>query len=208
MLLPDYEIKRLAVSHKMIEPFEEGVKRPGTISYGLTSYGYDVRLAPKFKLASYKTDAAGVGYTPWSTINPKNIDPVIFRDVEAAPIIQGTGYDKIVHGNGVVIPPHGFVLGETVERIRVPRHVSVTCLGKSTYARCGLIVNVTPLEPEWEGTVTIEISNTTDYPAIVYANEGIAQLQFHRNDVPCTVSYADKNGKYQNQFGVTLPRVD
>ena len=179
-VLPDWMIER----DVKIEPFAPQQHRPGIISYGVTSYGYDVRVGRSFKVF---TNVYG------STVDPKKFDPKSFVDIEA---------------DECVIPPNSFALAETVEYFDVPRDMLVICLGKSTYARCGIIVNVTPLEPEWRGRVTIEISNTTPLPAKIYANEGIAQLIFLKGDRVCATSYADKSGKYQDQRGLTLPRVD
>ncbi|MEO2089287.1 MAG: dCTP deaminase [Gemmataceae bacterium] len=178
-ILPDWLIER----DVKIEPFAPQQHRPGIISYGLTSYGYDVRVGRNFKVF---TNVYG------STVDPKRFDPKSFVDIEA---------------DECVIPPNSFALAETVEYFDVPRDMLVICLGKSTYARCGIIVNVTPLEPEWRGKVTIEISNTTPLPAKIYANEGIAQMLFFRGEGVCKVSYADKKGKYQDQKGLTLPFV-
>ena len=169
----------------MIEPFEYGVKRPGVISYGLTSAGYDVRLGRKFKVV---TDIFG-----GRMIDPKNIDPKCFHEIE---------------DDFCVIPPNSYVLGESVEFFRIPRNVAVICIGKSTYARCGIIVNVTPGEPEWEGRWTIEISNSSPVPAKVYANEGIMQCMFFRTAIPCHKSYKDKGGKYQGDQGMQHAKVD
>jgi dCTP deaminase len=166
-----------------IEPFAEGAARPGTISYGVTSYGYDVRVARHFKIF---TNAR------CTVVDPKNFDPLSFVDVE---------------GDSCLIPPNSFALAETVEYLEIPRDIIGICLGKSTYARCGIIVNVTPLEPEWRGRVTIEISNTTPLPAKIYAGEGVAQILFLKGDAVCRTSYADKKGKYQDQKGLTLPFV-
>ena len=176
-----------------IEPFAEGEKRPGSISYGVSSYGYDVRVGSIFKV-----------FTPVSRDGgQKIIDPKRFEDASFVHIdTDETGQDH------VVIPPNSFALAETVETFSVPRDVLVICVGKSTYARCGIIVNVTPLEPEWRGKVTLEISNTTPLPAKIYANEGLAQMIFLRAEQECGVSYADKAGKYQDQAGLTLPMVD
>jgi dCTP deaminase len=182
-ILSDCTIRDLAQQHKMIEPFVEAQKRQGTISYGLSSYGYDARIAPEFKIFT-NIDSA--------IVDPKNFSPASFVDRNA---------------DICVIPPNSFALGRTIEYFRIPRDVLVVCLGKSTYARCGIIVNVTPLEPEWEGHVTIEISNTTPLPAKIYANEGICQFLFFRGDRPCEVSYRDRSGKYMNQQGVTLPKL-
>ena len=179
----DQWIRRMAREHRMIEPFEDRQVRTGVISYGLSSYGYDIRVSDDFKL-----------FTNIHTtlVDPKEFDPKSFVDVKA---------------DHIVIPPNSFALGRTVEYFRIPRNVITLCLGKSTYARCGIIVNVTPFEPEWEGTATLEISNTTPLPAKIYANEGIAQVLFFQSDEPCAKSYKDKKGKYQAQRGVTLPRI-
>ena len=166
-----------------IEPFEAGALRPGTVSYGLSSYGYDVRVDRHFKVFTNALCAV---------VDPKSFDPTSFIDVE---------------GDSCLIPPNSFALAETVEYIEIPRSVIAICLGKSTYARCGVIVNITPLEPEWRGRVTIEISNTTPLPAKIYANEGIAQVIFFRAEELCRSSYNDKKGKYQDQPGLTLPFV-
>jgi dCTP deaminase len=180
---PDTWITRMAREHKMIEPFVDDQVRQGVISYGVSSYGYDVRVGDEFKVFTnvYNT-----------VVDPKNFDPKSFVDIKAAEC---------------VIPPNSFALASTIEYFRIPRDVLTICLGKSTYARCGIIVNVTPFEPEWEGHVTIEISNTTPLPAKIYANEGIAQVLFFKSDEPCARSYKDKKGKYQAQTGVTLPRL-
>jgi dCTP deaminase len=179
----DRWIKKMALEHGMIEPFEERQVREGVVSFGLSSYGYDVRVADEFKV-----------FTNINTtvIDPKQFDPRSFVDLQAEVCI---------------VPPNSFALARTVEYFRIPRDVLTVCLGKSTYARCGIIVNVTPFEPEWEGTATLEISNTTPLPAKIYANEGIAQVLFFQSDEPCDVSYADKKGKYLKQLAVTLPRV-
>ena len=179
----DRWIRRMAQEHRMIEPFEDRQVRQGVISYGVSSYGYDVRIARDFKIFTNINS---------TIVDPKNFDPRSFVDYE---------------GDVCVIPPNSFALARTVERFRVPRNVLVICLGKSTYARCGIIVNVTPLEPEWEGIVTLEVSNTTPLPAKIYADEGIAQMLFFESDEPCEVSYADKKGKYQAQDKLTLPRL-
>ena len=173
----------MAREHKMIEPFVDDQVRQGVISYGVSSYGYDVRVGDEFKVFTnvYNT-----------VVDPKNFDPKSFVDIKA---------------DQCVIPPNSFALASTIEYFRIPRDVLTICLGKSTYARCGIIVNVTPFEPEWEGHVTIEISNTTPLPAKIYANEGIAQVLFFQSDEPCARSYKDKKGKYQAQRGVTLPRL-
>jgi dCTP deaminase len=179
----DRWIKRMALEHHMIEPFEERQVRTGVISYGLSSYGYDIRVADEFKVFT------NINHT---VIDPKKFDPRSFVDIKA-PIC--------------IVPPNSFALARTIEYFRIPRNIMTICLGKSTYARCGIIVNVTPFEPEWEGTATLEISNTTPLPAKIYANEGIAQVIFFESDQPCAVSYADKRGKYQAQVDVTLPKV-
>jgi dCTP deaminase len=175
-----------------IEPFEAGAKRPGTISYGVSSYGYDVRVGTRFKIFTNATTGGA------AVIDPKSFNPELFISVDTSE----TGRDHII------IPPNSFALAETVEHFAIPRDVLAICVGKSTYARCGIIVNVTPLEPEWRGKVTIEISNTTPLPAKIYANEGIAQMVFIKADRVCQRSYADKDGKYQDQRGLTLPMVD
>jgi len=179
----DRWIKRMALEHKMIEPFVESQTRTGVVSYGVSSYGYDIRVADDFKVFTniYNT-----------VVDPKCFDPRSFVDIKAEVCI---------------IPPNSFALARTIEYFRIPRDVLTVCLGKSTYARCGIIVNVTPFEPEWEGHVTIEISNTTPLPAKIYANEGIAQVLFFQSDEPCETSYRDKKGKYQAQTGVTLPKI-
>jgi len=179
----DKWIRKMALEKKMIEPFEEKQVRKGVISYGLSSYGYDIRVADEFKLF---TDI-------YSTlVDPKKFDPKSFVDMKA---------------DSIIIPPNSFALARTVEYFRIPRNVLTVCLGKSTYARCGIIVNVTPFEPEWEGTATLEISNTTPLPAKIYANEGIAQVLFFESDEVCQTSYADKKGKYLKQLEVTLPKL-
>jgi dCTP deaminase len=167
----------------MIEPFEDRQVRAGVVSYGLSSYGYDIRVADEFKVFTNINS---------TVVDPKNFDPRSFVDIKAEVCI---------------IPPNSFALSRTLEYFRIPRDVLTVCVGKSTYARCGLIVNVTPFEPEWEGFVTLEISNTTPLPAKVYANEGIAQVLFFQSDEVCEVSYADKKGKYQRQQGLTLPKL-
>jgi dCTP deaminase len=175
-----------------IVPFADNAKRPGTVSFGVSSYGYDVRVGTKFKVFTNATSGGT------AIVDPKAFSNDLFITIDTAE----TGKDHIV------IPPNSFALAETVETIDVPRDVLAICVGKSTYARCGIIVNVTPLEPEWRGKVTIEISNTTPLPAKIYANEGIAQMIFLKAQKACAVSYADKGGKYQDQAGLTLPRVD
>ena len=180
---PDSWIRRMAIEHKMIEPFVDQQVREGVISYGLSSYGYDIRVTDEFKIFTNVHSAI---------VDPKNFTPESFIDYK---------------GDVCVIPPNSFVLARTVEYFRIPRSVITICLGKSTYARCGLIVNVTPFEPEWEGYVTLEISNTAPLPARVYANEGIAQVLFLESDEVCEVSYADRKGKYQAQKDIMLPRI-
>jgi dCTP deaminase len=175
-----------------IVPFADNAKRPGSVSFGVSSYGYDVRVGTRFKIFTNATSGGT------AIVDPKAFSNDLFITIDTAE----TGRDHIV------MPPNSFALAETVEVIEVPRDVLAICVGKSTYARCGIIVNVTPLEPEWRGKVTIEISNTTPLPAKIYANEGIAQMIFLKADRPCSVSYADKGGKYQDQSGLTLPRVD
>jgi dCTP deaminase len=172
-----------------IRPFEQNVKRPGRVSYGVSSYGYDVRVGSVFKI--------------FTNVNSEIVDPKHFSEGSFVTIDTArTGKDH------VLIPPNSFALCETVEFVEIPRDYLAICVGKSTYARCGIIVNVTPIEPEWRGKITLEISNTTPLPAKIYANEGIAQLIFLKGDRTCAVSYADKNGKYQDQSGLTLPKVD
>ena len=190
-VLSDSQIREMV----RIEPFETNGKRPGRVSYGLSSYGYDVRVGTLFKVFT-NVDLSGSGAQ--AVVDPKNFSDDMFVTINT----ERTGRDHIV------IPPNSFALAETVETISVPRNVLALCVGKSTYARCGIIVNVTPLEPEWRGKVTLEISNTTPLPAKIYANEGIAQVIFIKADRVCNVSYADKGGKYQDQAGLTLPRVD
>ena len=179
----DRWIRRMALEKGMIEPFEDKQVRQGVISYGLSSYGYDVRIADEFKIFTNINN---------TIVDPKAFDPRSFVDFK---------------GEQCIVPPNSFALARSVEYFRVPRDVIVVCLGKSSYARCGIIVNVTPLEPEWEGIVTLEVSNTTPLPARIYAGEGIAQMLFFQSDEPCETSYADKRGKYQAQQGVTLPRL-
>lgn len=183
----DQWIRRMAVEHGMIEPFVTNqVKHNGQqrmVSYGTSSYGYDVRCAREFKIFTNINSAI---------VDPKAFDSSSFVDVEA---------------DVCIIPPNSFALARTVEYFRIPRDVLTICVGKSTYARCGIIVNVTPLEPEWEGHVTLEFSNTTPLPAKIYANEGVAQMLFFQSDEVCQTSYRDRNGKYQGQKGVTLPET-
>ncbi len=182
-IMPDHWIRRMAAERGMIEPFVESQRREGTISFGLSSYGYDARVADEFKVFTNVDNAL---------VDPKNFSEAGFVTRQGATCI---------------IPPNSFVLAHTVEYFRIPRDVLVICLGKSTYARCGIIVNVTPLEPGWEGHVTLEFSNTTPLPAKVYANEGACQFLFLQGNEPCEVSYADRAGKYMGQRGVTLPRL-
>jgi len=188
-ILCDSQIRQLID----IQPFEAAAKRPGRISYGVSSYGYDIRVGTKFKIFTPTPRSGGV-----SIVDPKNFHDDLFVEIDTA--VTGSDF--------VVIPPNSFALCETVEYIAVPRNVLAICVGKSTYARCGLVLNVTPLEPEWRGKVTLEISNTTPLPAKVYANEGIGQLLFFKAEMVCQTSYADKAGKYQDQSGLTLPKVD
>lgn len=182
-LKPDHWIRKMALEQGMIEPFVEKQVREGVISYGVSSYGYDMRVADEFKIFTNVYSAI---------VDPKHFSPDSFVDFK---------------GDVCIIPPNSFALARSMEYFRIPRQVLTVCVGKSTYARCGLIVNVTPFEPEWEGFVTLEISNTTPLPAKVYANEGLAQVLFFEGDEPCEISYADKKGKYQKQVGVTLPRL-
>jgi dCTP deaminase len=182
-VMPDHWIREQALRGAMITPFVEQQKRDGVISYGLSSYGYDARCADQFKIFT-NVDSA--------VVDPKAFNPSSFVD-RTGPVC--------------IIPPNSFALTHTVEVFRIPRDILVICLGKSTYARCGIIVNVTPLEPEWEGQVTIEISNTTPLPAKIYAGEGICQFLFLQGASPCETSYADKAGKYMGQRGVALPRM-
>jgi dCTP deaminase len=179
----DKWIRRMALEHRMIEPFSEKQVAEGLISYGLSSYGYDIRIADEFKIFTNIHSAI---------VDPKNFDPRSFMDVKA---------------DVCIIPPNSFALARTIEYFRIPRDVITVCVGKSTYARCGIIVNVTPFEPEWEGIVTLEVSNTTPLPAKIYAGEGIAQVLFFEGDEMCETSYADRKGKYQSQQGLTLPKM-
>jgi len=180
---PDRWIRKMALEHKMIEPFVDAQMRDGIMSYGLSSYGYDIRVSDEFKIFTNVHSAI---------VDPKHFDPKSFVDFK---------------GEVCVIPPNSFALSRTIEYFRIPRNVLTICVGKSSYARCGIIVNVTPFEPEWEGFVTLEISNTTPLPARIYANEGIAQVLFFVADHECERSYADKKGKYQGQQSITLPRL-
>ena len=182
-LKPDHWIRKMASEEHMIDPFVENQVRNGVISFGVSSYGYDIRVADEFKVFTNVFGATG---------GPKHFDPQSMVDIKA---------------DVCVIPPNSFALARTVEYFRIPRKVLTICLGKSTYARCGIIINVTPFEPEWEGFVTLEISNTTPLPAKIYANEGIAQVLFFEADEECDISYADKKGKYQNQQTIELPKL-
>lgn len=182
-IMPDHWIREQSQNHQMIDPFHEKQKGQGIISYGLSSYGYDARLADEFMIFTNVDNAI---------VDPKNFDESSFVERKT---------------DVCIIPPNSFALCRTMEYFKIPEDVLVICLGKSTYARCGLIVNVTPLEPGWEGQVTLEISNTTPLPAKVYANEGICQFLFYKGDTPCEVTYADRAGKYMGQKGVTLPRL-
>jgi dCTP deaminase len=179
----DTWIRKMAREQRMIEPFAENQVRSGVISYGVSSYGYDIRVADEFKIFTNINS---------TIVDPKRFDEQSFVDFK---------------GEVCIIPPNSFALARTVEYFRIPRSVLTICVGKSTYARCGIIVNVTPFEPEWEGTATLEISNTTPLPARIYANEGIAQVVFFEADVICETSYADKKGKYQAQREITLPKI-
>lgn len=173
----------MAREHGMIEPFEDKQVREGAISYGVSSYGYDIRIADEFMI--------------FTNVNSTIVDP---KNFDERSLVQ-------VKADTCIIPPNSFALAKTVEYFRIPRSVLTVCVGKSTYARCGIIVNVTPFEPEWEGFVTLEVSNTTPLPAKIYANEGIAQVLFFESDEECETSYADKKGKYQKQQGLTLAKL-
>jgi dCTP deaminase len=198
-VLSDVQIRELI----RIEPFATAAKRPGRISFGVSSYGYDIRVGTKFKIFTPTPRSGGI-----AIVDPKAFHDDLFVEVDTDDRAPRHGWGDGIDAPHVIIPPNSFALCETVEVVEVPRDVLAICVGKSTYARCGLIVNVTPLEPEWRGKITLEISNTTPLPAKVYANEGIAQLVFLKADRVCEVSYADKGGKYQDQEGLTLPRVD
>jgi dCTP deaminase len=182
-ILPDTWIREMAETKGMIEPYVEAQRREGVISYGVSSYGYDARVADEFRIFTNVDNAL---------VDPKNFSDQSFVSRKT---------------DVCIIPPNSFVLARTVEYFKIPRDVLVICLGKSTYARCGIIVNVTPLEPEWEGHVTLEFSNTTPLPAKIYANEGVAQVLFIEGDEVCETSYKDRGGKYQGQQGVTLPKI-
>jgi dCTP deaminase len=179
----DRWIRKMALEHDMINPFNDRQIRQGVISYGLSSYGYDLRVADEFKIFTNVNSAI---------VDPKNFDQRSFIDVKGA---------------SVLIPPNSFALARSVEYFKIPRDVLTICVGKSTYARCGIIVNVTPFEPEWEGFVTLEISNSTPLPAKIYSNEGLCQILFFQGDEPPDVSYKDKAGKYQSQSGIVLPKL-
>lgn len=180
---PDHWIRRMALEHQMIDPYVDRQERTGVISYGVSSYGYDIRVADDFQIFTNVNSAI---------VDPKNFDPKSFVDFR---------------GDICLIPPNSFALARSIEYLRMPRNVLGVVLGKSTYARAGLVTNFTPLEPEWEGHITIEISNTTPLPARIYANEGIAQVLFFESTDPCEISYADKKGKYQGQRGITPPKL-
>ncbi len=182
-ILADHQIRDLAQGQNMIEPFVESQKRDGMISYGVSSYGYDARVADEWMVFTNVNNAL---------VDPKNFSPKAFVEHK---------------GDHCIIPPNSFALARTVEYFKIPSDVMVICLGKSTYARCGIIVNVTPLEPGWEGHVTLEFSNTTPLPAKIYSNEGACQFLFYKGSEPCEVSYADRSGKYMGQRNVTLPRL-
>ena len=183
MIKSDRWIRQLALEQGMIKPFEERQVRSAVISYGLSSYGYDLRIADEFKIFTNINN---------TIVDPKAFDPRSFVDYQ---------------GPVCIVPPNSFALGRSVEYFKIPRNVLTLCVGKSTYARCGIITNVTPFEPEWEGFVTLEISNTTPLPAKIYANEGIAQVLFFESDEACETSYADRQGKYQGQQGIVLPTI-
>jgi dCTP deaminase len=182
-LKPDHWIKKMALEQGMIEPFVDTQVRDGVISYGVSSYGYDFRVSDEFKV--FTDTSSGI-------IDPKNMDTLSMKEFK---------------GDVCIIPPNSFILGRSVEYFRIPRSVMTICFGKSTYARCGILVNITPFEPEWEGFVTMEISNTTPFPAKIYAGEGLAQVLFFEADEVCTTSYADKKGKYQKQKSIELPKL-
>ena len=183
MLKCDRWIRKMAREHDMINPFSEKQVREGVVSFGLSSYGYDLRVADEFKIFTNVNS---------TIVDPKHFDEKSFVTIQT---------------DVAIVPPNSFALARSVEYFKIPRDILTICVGKSTYARCGIIVNVTPFEPEWEGYVTLEISNTTPLPAKVYANEGISQVLFFQSDEECEVSYADKKGKYQGQQGLTLPRL-
>ena len=180
---PDKWIKKMALEEKMIDPFVENQVRENVISYGVSSYGYDVRIADEYKIFTNLNS---------TIVDPKQFDPRSFVDFK---------------GDVCIVPPNSFALGRTIEYFKIPRKTMTICVGKSTYARCGIITNVTPLEPGWEGYITLEVSNTTPLPAKIYSGEGIAQILFFESDEECLVSYAERKGKYQGQTGVTLPKI-
>ena len=179
----DKWIKKMSSDHDMISPFTDEQIKTGTISYGVSSYGYDIRVADEYKIFTNVNN---------SIIDPKNFDANSFVDFK---------------GDVCIVPPNSFALARSVEYFKIPRQILTICVGKSTYARCGIIVNVTPFEPEWEGYVTLEISNTTPLPAKIYSNEGLCQVLFFESDEDCEVSYKDKSGKYLKQVGITLPKI-
>ena len=179
----DKWIKAMSINHKMIEPFVDHQIKDNSISYGLSSYGYDIRVSDEFKIFTNVNS---------SIVDPKKFDYKSFVDFK---------------GEVCIVPPNSFALARSIEYFKIPRNVLTICLGKSTYARCGIIVNVTPFEPEWEGYVTLEISNTTPLPAKIYSNEGLCQVLFFESDEECEISYKDKQGKYQSQVGITLPKL-
>ena len=183
MIKSDRWIRQMAIEHDMIKPFEERQVRTGVISYGVSSYGYDLRIADEFKIFTNINN---------TLVDPKRFDTRSFVDYQ---------------GEVCIVPPNSFALGRSMEYFKIPRNVLTICVGKSTYARCGIITNVTPFEPEWEGYVTLEISNTTPLPAKIYANEGIAQVLLFESDEACETSYADRQGKYQGQQGIVLPTI-
>ena len=183
MIKSDRWIREMALEKGMIKPFEERQVRAGVISYGVSSYGYDLRIADEFKIFTNINN---------TIVDPKAFDPRSFVDFQ---------------GPVCIVPPNSFALARSIEYFKIPRNVLTICVGKSTYARCGIITNVTPFEPEWEGFVTLEISNTTPLPAMIYANEGIAQVLFFESDEACQTSYADRQGKYQGQQGIVLPTI-
>jgi len=180
---PDKWIRKMALEEKMIDPFVENQVRENVISYGVSSYGYDVRIADEYKIFTNLNS---------TIVDPKQFDPRSFVDFK---------------GDVCIVPPNSFALGRTIEYFKIPRKTMTICVGKSTYARCGIITNVTPLEPGWEGYITLEVSNTTPLPAKIYSGEGIAQILFFESDEECLVSYAERKGKYQGQTGVTLPKI-
>ena len=179
----DKWIEKMSAEFKMIHPYEKNLIRPGIISYGISSYGYDLRVADEYKIFTNVNN---------SIVDPKNFDEKSFVDFK---------------GEVCIVPPNSFALARSIEYFKIPRNVLTICVGKSTYARCGIIVNVTPFEPEWEGHVTLEISNTTPLPAKIYSNEGLCQVLFFESDEDCQVTYKDKQGKYDGQTGITIPKM-